>query len=181
MQGADHRFLGLLDHQWSALGALATVLAAVVALAIPFVMKKLDEQAERRRLRTSYTEVVAATRSALKCLMWALDDAAIGNSRGSFDLVRVAARAASRAETLRYLAGRAGLSDDAVSSCLAAAQSMDQVRQAAGYLADAQAVGRHMNAALALGHEAKERVAEVMAGEAIPLPRDDPLPLLRKL
>lgn len=177
----EHFFLGLPDHMWTALSALATVLAVVVALLLPVFMRKLDDREARKRLKVSYAEVAAATRSALKCLLWALDDADKGGAHGVFDLVRVAARAASRAETLRLLSGREGLSDDAVSSCIAAAQSMDQITQASHHLTRESVVRRHLNAALALGHEARERVIEVITDEAVCLPADDGLPVLPSL
>lgn len=118
-------------------------------------------------MRKAYEEVISAVFSSFDCLNWALDDHAKGAS-----LIRVAARAASRADTLRLLASHPGISDDASSSCHSAAQSMHQIVEAAyaradrGYEpTDAGQRDRHLNAALALSHEARERLTDVSIGE----------------
>lgn len=173
-------FVGLNDYQWSALSAISTLLAVLVALGVPFLLKWLDRRAAAARLLSRYRELTAAVYEALNCLIGALEDFNRGRMTGTLDLTRAAARASSRAQTLRILATSPGISDGAIASCVSAARALEFVVQAheAHRRAAVGLVAGELEAGLAIAKEAAARIQRVAAYREINFPDGRTVPAL---
>jgi len=59
MSAGDHtRFLGLADYEWSAIGSLATALAAAIALLLPIALELRARWRDRRETRARLQNIV---------------------------------------------------------------------------------------------------------------------------
>lgn len=66
---ADHTILlGLYDYEWDAISSIATALATIVALGLPFLIKYLSDRKEAGDLRDRQEEVIRAVTDAQRCL-----------------------------------------------------------------------------------------------------------------
>jgi hypothetical protein len=154
-------FLGLYDFEWDAISSIATALATIVALGLPFLIKYLSDRKEAIELRNRQEEVVRAVTDAQKCLLDSLEEIFNNVVGQPIMMERASSRALSRAEVLRVLARGQGLTDGAIASCLSAAQAMDQIASTRepGRRGDRGTLLMHADAALASGTEAGNRLA----------------------
>lgn len=196
------------SEQWTALSALATAAAAIIALlagiAAVIVPSQLalraekearrvaeerrleDERAaanrrqqERDALAKRYHEAASATYNALDLVTDAVN--AVETSDGIDRLPVLAARCRSSAETLGILARQPGLTDGAIDSCIGAQQALLGIVRANDYWRNddlALNPWHEMEGSLLIAQLTMDRIGKVVNYHKIPVRAGRELPVL---
>ncbi len=200
--------LTLSSDQWTALSALATAAAAMIALfagiAAVVVPSRLalraeeearrvaeqrrleDERAianrlqqERDELAKRYHEAASATYNAMDLLVEAAS--AVETREGIDRLPILAARCRSSAETLGILARQPGLTDGVIDSCISAQQALLGIVRANDYWrSDDPSLDPwyELEGSLLIAQHTMARIGKVVAYHEIPVRADRELPVL---